>query len=196
MISVIIPTIRPEGCKRCIDALRVGTSAAIWGDLEIIREHDAERIGVCKMVNRLVRKAKGEWICYLGDDTIPQYRMLDRAMDHAMSVPCLISINDQYNANGLPPTHWLVHRDLLPMVSNCGQWFSEEYKHVFCDHELGDICREIGRFVFAPDARLIHDHPLVTGAAWDEAYTRAYKIVYDGDYLTYIRRKQERWMRR
>ena len=50
--------------------------------------------------------------------------------------------------------------------------------------------------MFAESARLVHDHPLVTGAAWDAAYTRAYKEVYEQDRLTYMRRKQERWMRR
>ena len=54
-ISIIIPVVRPEKAKRCIEAIKkhIGIS-----NYEIIDEEDTDRIGCPKMVKRLVKKTK------------------------------------------------------------------------------------------------------------------------------------------
>jgi len=71
MVTVIIPTVgRPE-LQQAIDSVNAQT----YRDFELLVEHDTQRIGKSIIVNRAVKKAKGEYILVVDDDNViaPQF---------------------------------------------------------------------------------------------------------------------------
>lgn len=191
-VSIIIPVVRPEKSARCIEAIAndIGNGAGI----EVLARQDREGIGCPRMVAKLTAMAQGEHVMFLGDDTIPQPGFLRAALDAMAALPDgwgLVCLNDGIH-NGAFATHWLASKKLLEHLPG-GEFFHTGYRHCFCDRELTDIARELGRYVYAPEAKIIHDHPHVTGEACDEGYRRAYQMdAYQHDQLLYWRRKYER----
>lgn len=191
LISVILPVIRPEKVKRCANGLIEDSGIARYS-YEIKGVEDTERIGCPHMVAKLVEQARGDLFLFLGDDTIPQPGMIEAALKAMVTLPDgwgLVGLNDGLH-DGRVATHWLADRRVLELTG--GEFFHTGYKHCFCDRELTDICQEAGRYVYAPDARLVHDHP-VNGGEPDEDYKRVYAPeVYEADRALYYRRKRER----
>lgn len=185
-VSIIIPVVRPEKAKRAIEAAERNCPGA-----EIISKQDKERIGCPKMVKLLADRTTRDWVCFLGDDTVIQPNALEVALEKAKELPDgwgMIGLNTE---NSLPFAHWLVHKNMLELIPG-GEFFSTEYEHCFCDNELKDIAEENGRYVFAEDAIVQHDHPAGGGEA-DEFYNFGYNAErFKRDKQTYIRRKRER----
>lgn len=161
---------------------------------EVLAAEDVDRIGCPAMVAKLTAMARGEHVMFLGDDTIPQPGFLRSALEAMESLPDgwgLVALNDGIH-NGHLATHWLASKRLLEHLPG-GEFFHTGYRHCFCDRELTDIARELGRYVYAPEAKIIHDHPQVTGAQTDEHYQRVYsQEVFQADQRTYWRRKRDR----
>jgi hypothetical protein len=222
-VSIIIPVIRPEKARRCIaaiiehnlgpdkarfvgtgkrhgeddyqfDFLVPGAVELIGHEVEILAVEDSASIGCPAMVAKLTALAEGEHVLFLGDDTIPQPGFLRAAIEAMSTLPDgwgLVGMNDGIH-NGALATHWLASKRLLDHLPG-GQFFHTGYRHCFCDRELTDVARELGRYVYAPEAKVVHDHPHVTGEAYDEGYKRAYQAEpFDHDQRLYWRRKRER----
>lgn len=191
-VSIIIPVIRPDKAKRCMDAARAHAGIPPE-NVEIIAVEDTEGIGAPEMVKRLTSIAQHDLVCFLGDDTIPQEGFLFEAlavMNRFEDGWGLVALNDGI-WNGRLPTHWLAHKRLLPYLD--GEFFSTAYTHCFCDNELMDRAVDLHRYAYAPKARIIHDHPHVTGEQYDDGYKRAYRMdVFTADQRTYWRRKRDR----
>lgn len=190
MISICIPIIRPEKAQRVKKA--VWQEAHYDGvDVEILMEEDTERIGCPRMLDKLVKSARGEQIMFLGDDTIPQPGIFKRALKAMDSLPDkwgLVGLNSQRSEHA---AHFLADRRMLPLVG--GEFFNTVYKHCWCDHELTDLAKEAGRYVFCKEAKVIHDHPIFTGAGADIDYWRVYSEEYRRhDKSIYIKRKRDR----
>jgi len=197
LISVILPVIRPEKAKRCVEALR-GQTAEVLGYVDGVRgqlvsARDTKRIGCPRMVAKLVGRSHGGLFLFLGDDTIPQPGMIEAALKVMATLPDgwgLVGLNDGLH-EGRVATHWLADRRVLGLTG--GEFFHTGYRHCFCDRELTDICQEAGRYAYAKDALLVHDHPVNTGEAPDADYARVYSpAVYEADRALYYRRKRER----
>lgn len=215
-VSIIIPVVRPEKAKRCVasilehdlgpdHACRLKTQGnttegdynflflvpALGREIEIIVRKDTEAIGCPRMVAKLTQMARGEHILFLGDDTIPQPGFLNAALEKMASLPDgwgLVALNDGIH-NGALATHWLASKRLLDHLPD-GQFFNTAYRHCFCDRELTDIARELGRYAYAENAKIIHDHPHVTGQPYDEGYKKAYAVdAFMADQRTYRARK-------
>lgn len=190
-VSIIIPVIRPEKAKRCIEEALFHTAGM---DAVVVSAEDTDRIGCPKMVDRLVSEARGDLICFLGDDTIPQPGFLEAALAAMATLPDgwgLVALNDGIH-NGELATHWLADRRMLDLIPG-RQFFSTDYQHCFCDRELTDIAKDHGRYAYAADAVIIHDHPIRTGEEPDDDLKRVYRAeVYEADQRTYWRRKRER----
>ena len=184
-VTVILPFIRPDRAQLCINALEDQPCY-------IIAQQDKERIGCPKMVNKLAARAETPYICFLGDDTIPQPCMIEEVLKSASkSFPDgvgLVCLNDGVHAGRLA-THFLIHRDMIAMLG--GELFCEEYKHNFCDLELTERCRAMGRYLYAPLAKLTHNHPMINTAPADKFYEYA-QSQYQTDLTTYIRRHKAR----
>jgi len=199
LVSIIIPVIRPDKAKRCIAAIEANAGIP-RPKFEIIAEEDTERIGCPKMVAKLVAKAKGDMVCFLGDDTIPQPGFLNEALN-AMAAFLdgwgLVGFNDNPDA-ARSCTHWLAHTKLLPHLD--GEFFHTGYKHCFCDNELKTRAQALGRYIYAYNAILKHDHVAFEGGdalkqiqeKGDEDLKRAYSH-YKEDMALYKSRLLSQW---
>ena len=67
MISIIMPVIRPEKAKRCVEAIKANSGV---GPLlyEIITKEDTERIGAPKMVKKMTDACEGSMLRFLGGE--------------------------------------------------------------------------------------------------------------------------------
>ena len=189
-VSIIIPVIRQEKARRCVESIYKNAGIPS-GEYEILAVQDTERIGCPEMMKSLVEHARYNLVMFLGDDTIPQKDFLLNALYAMASLPDgwgLVALNDGVH-EGRFATHWLADRKLLQHLEN-REFFNTAYKHCFCDRELTDIAMELGRYIYAEKAVIVHDHPHVTGTEYDEGYKAAYKMeTFLGDQATYRRRK-------
>lgn len=191
-VSIIIPIIRQDKAERCLAA--VMQDVTVFGSsVEVLAEPDTDSIGCPRMVKKLTDKANGDCILFLGDDTIPQSGFLIEALRAMSELPDgwgLVALNDGISG-GLLATHWLADRRLLEALD--GEFFHTGYNHCFCDKELTDRAKELGRYIYAPDAKIIHDHPHRTGEPYDDGYKKAYaRENFEADQHLYWRRKIER----
>ena len=195
-VSIIIPVIRPEKAKRCIEAIRENAGVE-FNQYEVLTAQDIDGVGCPEMVKRLTEMSLYDLVLFLGDDTIPQKDFFVNAL-HAME-----SLPDGWgvvglNSGGNDHAHWLADKRMLEHIPG-GNFFSTEYRHCYCDDELKDIAMELGRWVYAPDAVSEHDHPAFKETKkekdemWDEGYQKAYSDdSLKHDKKTYVRRKIER----
>lgn len=189
MISFLIPTLRKDRIEELIHLIttRQGGSYAF----EILT--DSEPGGVNQAVNRLVKKAQGEYLCVLGDDTIPQEGFIKHALEEMKVFEGgwgLVAFND---GTGRPlATHFIVHRKVLTILGE--ELLHSGYKHLYADNEITDRLSAIGRVIYSQKAVVIHDHPLLNGKgeeAFDDIYKRAYGECRVADHDLYSRRKRK-----
>lgn len=164
MISVLVPTVRPKNIPR-IEAAVMREDL----DAEFIWEEDVEHIGCPKMLKKLVEQAKGEYICFLGDDTDPQQGFLMEALVTMQEKDALlVGFNDLHSKK---PTHWLAKRELLDSLEN-REFFYTGYHHNRCDVELEKRARDLGKYAWCEKAIVKHNHPTFKTAETDEHYER------------------------
>ena len=191
-VSIILPVIRRQKAARCIDA-----AIRYKGDttLEIVQEFDQDRIGAPKMVKRLVEKSSHKLVMFLGDDTIPRKGYMDEALKAMATLPAgwgLVGLNDQFNDGEMLATHWLADKRLLPLLD--GEFFHTGYWHCFCDRELTMRCKTLGRYVYARDAVVTHNHPMKTGHPLTGDYGRVYSAKwFDHDKELLESRDKNNW---
>ncbi len=192
-VSIILPIVRPAKAMRCIRAIHANIGMPPE-EYEIISAQDEEEKGCPAMVKELTAKARADLICFLGDDTIPEPGFMSAALHKMEEFPDhwgLVALNDGIHRRALA-THWLAHKRLLDHLPS-SEFFSLDYRHCFSDRELTDIADSLGRYAYAPDARIIHDHPQITGEAYDEHYAKVYDAkTYEADQTTYWKRKRAR----
>jgi hypothetical protein len=192
MISILIPTIRPENIPALTKAI-YQNAGLMPTEYEIIWEYDRERIGCPRMLKNLVKKAKGDKIAFIGDDTIPCKDFLKNALAALEGLPDgigVVAFNSQQSRHA---AHFLASRAMLEKLPD-GEFFSTDYHHCFCDNELTDIAIEQGRFTFCDDAKLIHNHPAFQTVGTDPDYDRVYSPEFlNHDRKTYYKRKRKRF---
>lgn len=191
MISIIIPTIRPEKIPNLLKTLdfdiQFFKERSI--DVEVIWEVDHEHIGAPKMVKRLTDKSKGEWVVFLGDDTIVSPHCIIDAYILAISADkWLVGFND---GHGQKATHWLAHKKLLDHLEN-REFFYTGYIHNFCDDELRVRATRLGKYLWCEEARIIHSHPAFGTATMDDTYkVQTDRIAWDHDEKLFNQRMNE-----
>lgn len=186
-ISVIIPVVRPEKAKRCVDSIRLHCPG-----VEIITEVDTEGIGCPRMVEKLTSRTTRQIVVFLGDDTIVTKDSFQKALYAMQKLPEGWGVVGFNTTPGNDHAHWMADKRILDLIPG-GNFFSTEYEHSYGDDEIKDIAMDFGRWAYDPGAIIEHDHP-VNGGDNDEFYEKAYgtgKI--DRDRSTYIRRKRERY---
>lgn len=169
-VSIIIPIIRLESAKRCVEA--INKNAGVSKDqYEIVQYVDVGEIGCPKMVKFLTEKTQYDLVMFLGDDTVPQKDFLKNAIKAMNSIGWgVVGLNTE---PGNPVAHWMASKRMLEHIDG-GSFFSLEYRHCWCDNELKDIADELGRWVFAEDSIIEHRHPINRSADWDDGYQKAY----------------------
>jgi hypothetical protein len=194
-VTIIIPVIRPDKAQRCLDSIY--RNSGVWRyQYNVITEEDKDHIGAPLMVKNLVEKADSELVMFLGDDTIPQPAFLFNAlkcMKYFREGWGLVGLNDGFFAENGTATHWLAHKKLLEILD--GEFFHTGYRHCFCDVELTERCREINRYIWCEEAKIIHDHPMLknktlAGTDYEKPYLRNN---YYHDLRLFKRRKANGW---
>ena len=149
------------------------------------------------MVKKLVDRTVSQKIVFLGDDTIPQKNILKNALEKEKELTDgwgMVGFNDGTN-RVLLATHFMVDRRLLPALG--GEVFHTGYKHCYCDQELTHRCIEMGKYIYARNASLLHVHPVLMKDEElnrDKDYKRVYSKEYTGhDLLLFLSRIQNRW---
>jgi GT2 family glycosyltransferase len=196
LISIIIPVIRPKKALRCIEAIKEnsGISSELY---EIVTEEDSDRVGAPIMVKRLTDKARGDLICFLGDDTIPQKDFLKNAIKAMGTLPDgwgMVGFDDNIRPRDTikAATHWLADKRLLLFLD--GEFFHTGYKHCWCDNELCIRATELGRYVFCEEAYIYHDHPIVNHKSDDPDYRRVYSQDWLAhDVILFRKRRRNNW---
>jgi len=193
-VSIVIPVIRPESAKKCIEKIKenAGIESSLY---EIITEEDKDRIGCPKILKSLTEKAKYDLVMFLGDDTEPEPEFLVEAISSMSQLPDgwgLVALNDGMTDGNKLATHWLAHKKLLDHTEN-REFFYTGYDHQFCDNELTDIAKGLGRYIYSDRAKIKHNHPIKDRAFEDEDYARVYsKEVERKDQKLYMTRKKAR----
>ena len=189
MVSILIPTIRTAGLQRCVNAAKM--HAGVDLDVQFMYALDSNRIGCPKILKYLVERSKFDLVMFLGDDTIPQQDYLIEAINAMASLPGgwgLVGLNDGFQDGTKLATHWLASKKLLPLIG--GEFFHTGYLHTFCDNELTERCKVLGRYVWAVNSKIEHDHPLVKGTPADADYQRVYSKKYqDHDNELFLSRR-------
>lgn len=188
MITICIPTIRPQNISVLIDTIHANAGTLNY---EIDWTEDVDRIGCPRMLKELVNRSSGDLVCFIGDDTLPEPDFLKHALDAMATLPNgwgVVGLNSQASRHA---GHFLADKRMLPFLG--GEFFHTGYRHCWCDHELTDIANEMGRFVFADKSILAHNHPVYGTADVDDDYIRVYSEEYRKfDMKLYIKRKRER----
>lgn len=190
-VSIIIPVVREDRIISLCELIK--ENAGVSSDqYEIVVEYDNKGIGCPRMVAGLVKKAKYDWIMFLGDDTEPQPDFLKNAIEKAKEFETgfgLVALNDGIH-NGTLATHWLAHRSVADL--NEGYFFHTEYSHLYCDRELTDITVDAGVYAYSSNAVIKHNHP-ENGKESDRFYDKVYaKESWRQDRKTYIERRARR----
>jgi hypothetical protein len=143
--------------------------------------------------NREIRKTKSEYVCMLGDDTLPQPNYLKNALEAMEKIGWgMVNFNDGTNTDRT--SHILVSLKMIDEVFG-GELIHEGYTFCCSDMEYMERAKEAGRYVFAPKSIVIHAHPmLMAGVPSDKFYEKAYSP-HDRmrDQRLYQLRKENGW---
>lgn len=192
MISICIPTIRPQNIPELIRAIH-DNAGIPESEYEILIEEDVNRIGCPAMLKKLVERSSGDMVAFIGDDTMPGPGFLKYALDAMRELPDgfgVVGLNSQPSRHA---AHFIASKKMLDILPD-RMFFHTDYRHCWCDHELTDIAIEAGRFVFCDKAILKHNHPIFNTGQCDPDYLRIYSDEFkQHDLKTYHRRKRERY---
>ena len=141
--------------------------------------------------NADIEKVDYPWdlIVLVSDDMVPEVRGYDDTI-RSMATPdldCIVWFNDGFQGNKLN-TLSIYGRTRYEQF---GSIYCPEYKSLFCDTELTDLCKGPlkDKTVYNRTCIIRHRHPLLGHAvAFDALYLRNQKY-YEADLRTYIRRK-------
>ena len=194
-VTIIIPVIRPESAKRCVEAVHQNAGVP-RSQYQVLTREDKERIGSGRMINALVEDAKHELVLYTGDDTVPQPDFLKNALAKMETLPDgwgVVALNDMRFGGRNFATAWLADKRMLPLLD--GHLLHEGYWHCFADNELTLRCKELKRYTWADNAKIKHLNPVVDREVeWDDDYKRIYSNEwFTHDQVLFWRRRQSKW---
>jgi len=194
-VTIIIPVIRPEGAKRCVEAIK--QNAGIPEDeYTIFTKEDKERIGAPRMVNSMVEECTTDLVLFLGDDTVPESDFLKNALIAMEKLPDgwgVVALNDMRFDGKHFTTVWMADKRMLPLLG--GKFVHEGYWHCFSDNELTIRSKELKRYILASDAKVKHLHPIIDKSiAWDDDYKRTYSTEWwQHDQMLFWKRRANGW---
>ena len=141
--------------------------------------------------NANIHEIEWEWdiIVLVSDDMIPQVQGYDDVIRAHMTpdTNTILWFNDGYQGEKLN-TLCVFGRK---MYDHFGYLYNPEYKSLFCDTELTDLCRgELkSRCVYIPYCIIRHEHPGTGYAQNMDALYQQNQRYWNEDMYTYIRRK-------
>lgn len=175
VISVLFPTTgRPDRAESCLRQLR-----ATAPDVEVVAAVDAdpetcERIGPyvqtliysptlrgCSAAwNDCLREATGDPVVFAADDLRWGEGWLEHALLKLQEFDGgwgMVGFNDGHWDGNELATHYLMSRRFIVEILG-GRIAWEHYRHSFNDLEVNERAKQAGRYIWAKDAHVYHDH--------------------------------------
>ena len=193
-VSICIPNLgRPEKLHRLLTTIKENAG---YDNYEVIVQTDKpipNNEGVPKTLRKAVERSNGDLVMFLANDVIPEKNFLQEAVwamaRHFPDMDGLVGANNGQGDAG-NAIHWLASKSLLPMLG--GDFFYTGYYHNYCDNELTERCKAIGKYFWAEKFKLIHDHPFLYGVPSDDVYEMAYrKDRVEHDRLLFLERNAQ-----
>ncbi len=177
IVSVLFPTTgRPERAERCIRRLRETTGAQV--PLEVIAAVDADPVTarrIAPIVDKLIVSAEyrgcsaawnaclaestGDPVVFAADDLIWHEGWLREAL------AALELFEDGWGLVGFNDGHWdaelsthylMSRRFIIEVLGGVVAW--DFYRHSFNDLEVNERAKRAGRYHWASEARVTHEH--------------------------------------
>lgn len=188
MISVLFPTTgRPQRAAACLKQLHETAK-----DIEVVAAVDADP-ETCQAIgpyvqtliysptyrgcsaawNDCLREAAGDPVVFSADDLIWHPGWLEAALGKLAEFPGgwgMVGFNDGHWGEELA-THYLMSRRFITEVLG-GRIAWEFYRHSFNDLEVNERAKEAGRYLWAEDSHVYHQHWLYGDRDRDATDTR------------------------
>jgi hypothetical protein len=127
------------------------------------------------------------------DDLEPRENWLEAAESAMADGIEVVGVNDLIERSRDHATHFLMTRDyaLLPTLSGDPGPFHQGYSHWYVDDELIATAEHRGIYAYAPNAQMLHLHPMVGGAEDDPTYQKGRELRRHDAHL--FRRRSRLW---
>lgn len=133
----------------------------------------ADNKSVVEATNRAAKEANGDILIYLSDDFDCPYNWGPLVLKEFEGVdgPCLLKVDDCLQGFHVPVlTIPIMNRALYERL---GYFFHPEYKSMFCDTHLFEVCNRNKWIKNAPHLKFPHNHVSIGKAQDDETYRRS-----------------------
>jgi glycosyltransferase involved in cell wall biosynthesis len=191
MISILLATTgRPDMAERCVRSIKDttvghdvevvaavdkdGDTAIRLHELGCVVDWDPEYRGCSKAWNDALALSKGDPVVLAADDLVFEEGWLGAALSTLEEFEGgwgLVGFNDGHTNNADFSTHYLASRRLICEVFG-GVIAWEHYRHSFNDVEATERARAAGRYAWAEDAHVYHQHWLFGDRPKDQTDTR------------------------
>jgi GT2 family glycosyltransferase len=191
MISILLATTgRPEMAERCVRSIvdtteghdiqvvaavdKDGDTAIRLHELGCTVDWDPEYRGCSRAWNDALALSKGDPVVLAADDLVFHPGWLEASLcvlDEFDGGWGLVGFNDGHTDNADWSTHYMVSRRMVVEVFG-GVIAWEHYRHSFNDVEASERAKRAGRYAWAEDARVTHEHWLHGSRAKDVTDTR------------------------
>lgn len=154
LISIVVPTVRPDGYKRLVRSIEAST---VYPDYELVKM-SGEGSAIEKF-NAGVEEARGELIVYVADDCEANPGWLTQAFvcfKENFRGKGLVILSDDY-WQGRMANHFLCSKNLRDELG--GSIWHPGYHHWGVDNELHGRLKQKNLIEFCPNAKIIHHHP-------------------------------------
>lgn len=154
--------------------MREGTHDLRLGSMEVFEGNPT----YAEKINQGVRVTIEPWILFAADDLEPQAGWLEAAITAiAFDGPAVVGLNDlipRRRNRREHATHFLVSRSYaaLPTIDGGEGPLHTGYHHWCVDDELIGTATARGAYIYAPEARIKHLHPMTGEAKDDSTYRR------------------------
>lgn len=147
-----------------------GLRGDIAGSSTKIKNHNKS---VVEATNRAAKEAKGDILIYLSDDfDCPEnWGPLVLKEFEGVEGPCLLKVDDCLQPFHVPVlTIPIMNRALYERL---GYFWHPEYKSMFVDEHLYQVCKKHNWLKLAPHLKFPHNHVSIGKAQDDETYRRS-----------------------
>ena len=171
LISIIVPTMRPEGYERLIKSIKENT---VYKNYEIIKKDGTG--SAIKKFNEGVNECKGEFVIFLADDTEIKLGCIENAFIKFRETfgksKGLVILNDEH-WNGTIANHFLCSKNIREELD--GEIWHGGYFHCGADDELAFRLKQKNLITFCEEAKIIHHHYFspskgIEKSSFDEGY--------------------------
>jgi hypothetical protein len=174
-VDIVIPTWkRPEKLARCLASIERQS----YPGIRVHAVEDTDRLFAFGVWNRfLAHWTDGDLFVYLCDDTqLDQGCIAAAVREFENRWPDLDGVVGFHQSNIVGKGGWcssamgMIGRTFAERFPE-RQAFCPDYSRFHADSELGAYAREVGRFVYCPEASLVHYHPAHCKSEMDETHS-------------------------